>query len=125
MARGIIDATLEMIQGFDACALGGDQPEHRDRAFADEPKRIEAAGAFAVVLQQQTMVLEAREQTFGDGVIVPFAMPLRHHLPGGGVGAARITATDMQSEGHAVEPRNDGVLRLDRAVKVLVGIFAS
>ena len=125
MARGIIDATLEMIQRFDACALGGDQSEHRDRALADESKGIEAAGALAVVLQQQTMVFEAGEQTFRDGVIVSFAMPLRHYLPGGGVGAARITATDMQSEGHAVEPRNDGVLRLDRAVKVLVGIFAS
>src|SRR6266567_1072884 len=49
----LIDAALEVIEGFQDRGLGGDQAEHHDAAWRDEPQRLEAAGPLGVVLQQE------------------------------------------------------------------------
>src|SRR6266567_3119026 len=49
----LIDAALEVIEGFQDRRLGGDQAKHDDAAWRDEPQRLEAAGPLGVVLQQE------------------------------------------------------------------------
>src|SRR3954452_18491319 len=46
--RGLVDAALELILGFERAALRGDDPDHDHLALGYETQRREAAGAVAV-----------------------------------------------------------------------------
>src|SRR5436190_15113056 len=50
--RGLVDAALELVLGFERPALRGDEPEHDHLALGHETQRREAAGAVAVVFHE-------------------------------------------------------------------------
>src|SRR5262249_39830826 len=91
IAARLVDPAAQQILRLDLRALGGDEAEHRDLALGDVAQRLEAAGAVAVVFEQQAVVIETAEQALGDRIIVALAVPLRCDLAGrriDGAGAA-------------------------------------
>jgi hypothetical protein len=125
IASCIVDAALEHIHRLELGTLGRDETEDRDFAFREETQRRQIARALAVVFEQKPVVLEPGEQALGDAVVASFPVPLRHHLAGYGIDAARIAAADMQPEGHALEAGDDIVLGLDAALQALVRVLAT
>ena len=71
------------------------------------------------------MVLELREHLFGDAVIVPFAMPLRRDLAGGGIDGPGVTLAEMDAEGDAVEAFDHRIVGGDRAFEIALGVLAA
>src|SRR5437763_13609662 len=72
--RGLIDTALEMVLALELRQLGADEAEHDFLALRHEAQRLEAAGALGVVLEEETIDVQAGEHALGDEV---------------GVGAAR------------------------------------
>jgi len=70
VTRGLIDAAFEVVSGFYVRTLRGHESQDDDFVLGDEAQWLEATGALAVVLQQNTIVLEAAEELFGDGIVV-------------------------------------------------------
>ena len=89
--RGLVDAALEVVGGFQVRALGGDQAEDDLLALRDEAEGLEAAGALVVVLQEEPVHVELREQGLGHEVV-----PAR-----GGPGGAEVAAAQVRGDGHA------------------------
>ena len=121
----IIDPAAQFIDRLDVGALGRDEAEHGDLVLGHEAQRREAAGALAVVFEQQPVVPQPVEQPLGNGVVMAFAVPLRHHLAGRRVDGSRIAAADVDAECHAVEAGDHRVVGVDRAREIGVGVFAA
>src|SRR5438105_13954788 len=78
MARGLVDAPPQLIDGFDSSDFGRDQTQDGNLAFRHETQRFETTGTLGVVLQQETLVIQSAEEFSGDGAIAPFPTP---HAP--------------------------------------------
>src|SRR5438105_15860253 len=104
MARGLVDAPPQLIDGFDSSDFGRDQTQDGNLAFRHETQRFETTGTLGVVLQQETLVIQSAEEFFGDGVIVRFPMP---HAPS-------VAAADVHPKNSARTASNDLVLCINR-----------
>src|SRR3712207_2027471 len=60
--RGLVDAPLEVVLVLQLGALGGDQAQDDALARRHEAQRLEAAGAGVVVLEEETVDLQARSE---------------------------------------------------------------
>src|SRR3954453_1898546 len=67
--RGLVDAALELVLGFERPALRGDEPEHDHLALGHETQRREAAGAVAVVFHEIGVDVDLVEQNFGHRLV--------------------------------------------------------
>src|SRR3984885_1687588 len=89
VAGGLVDAAQQVVAGFQLGDFGGDQAEDHRRPWRDEAERLEAAGPFRVVLEQEPVDGHLVEQPFGDRVVAA----LRHP------GAAVVAAAEMHGPG--------------------------
>src|SRR6202030_1732124 len=87
----LLDAALDLGVVLQRPDLGGDEAEHHDLvALGQEPQRLEAAGALAVVFEEIAVVVAVCQQV------------LRHWLVASGryPGRAEIAAAHMSRDGH-------------------------
>src|SRR5439155_22999912 len=87
--RRLVDAPEQILLGLQPRDLGGDQPEDHRLAPRDVAQRREAAGALAVVLQQEAVVGEVAEDLLGDPVVAALGEPA----------TPVVAATHVQAEG--------------------------
>src|SRR5207253_728301 len=88
ISHRLVDATLELIDRFELRHFRADQAEHHHLVLRHEAQRREAAGAGAVVLEEDALVRQLVEQALGDRVVAAFAVP---H-------AALVAAAKMDAE---------------------------
>src|SRR5262249_17820881 len=93
--------------------------------FGHEAQWLEAAGALAIVFEQDALVFERVEKLFGDAIVGAFTVPLRDEFPGFGIDRPSVAAADMDAEGHLREAFNERVVSLDRTLEIPLRIFAS
>src|SRR6476646_2357359 len=67
--RGLVDAALELVLGFERPALRGDEPEHDHLALGYETQRREAARAVAVVFHEIGVDVDLVEQDLGHRLV--------------------------------------------------------
>ena len=125
VTRGLVDAAFEVDNRFYVGALRCDEAQDDDFVLWDESQRLESTGAFAVVFQQNTIMLETTEELFGDGVVVAFTVPLRHELARVRVDCAGVAATDVNTEGHTREALDERVICVDGSCEISLRIFAA
>src|SRR5258708_17293208 len=65
----LVDASLEVVLGFERPALRSDEPEHHHLALGHEAQRREAAGAVAVAFHEISVDVDLVEQDFSDRLI--------------------------------------------------------
>src|SRR5262249_4199700 len=114
----LVEPSLEQVSRLHILALGGDKTHNGDSPLGDMFKRAKSAGALVVVFQEETVVLELRKNAFGDRVVVPLAMPLRHDLSRFRVDRSGIPFAQMDSESYPGEVRDDRVIRGDRTLDI-------
>ena len=87
--RRLFDAPGDRVGLSSSCgSFARDQAQHDGLAFGDEAQRLEAARAFVVVLEQETVDVERVEQLLGDRVVAAFGIPL----------AAVVAAAEMDRQ---------------------------
>ncbi len=57
--RRVFNPAHKLVDRFDSSRFGGHQTEHDNDLFADESERLEAAGPFGIVLEQQSIKIKA------------------------------------------------------------------
>src|ERR1700716_2695718 len=67
--RGLVDAALELVVGFERPALRGDEPELDHLALGHETQRREATGAVAVVFHEIGVDVDLVEQDFSHRLV--------------------------------------------------------
>ena len=68
-------------------------------------------------------MVKAGEQTLGNGIIMPFAMPLRNPPSCVGVLGAGVAAADVNAKGDPGETLDHRIVGVDGALQVLVGVL--
>ena len=99
-----------------SCAgLGGDQAEHDLLALGHEAQRLEAAGPLVVVLEEEAVDVELREQHLGHEVVAALGRPRR----------PEVAAAHVRGHPQAVRPAGDrGVDVLHVLLVQVVGVAA-
>src|SRR6476661_6902503 len=105
----LLDAALDLVGRLHVAGLRGEEAEHDDRVVADEPQRLEPAGAIRVVLEHEAVVVQPAEDGLGDRVVRALAVPL----------TLAVAATQVHAEDDVVREAGDElVVRVDRALAV-------
>ena len=66
--RSLLDTSHDIVGVLHVVELRGDKAEDDGLALRNEAQRLKAAGALAVVLEEQDVVVELGEHPLGDGV---------------------------------------------------------
>src|SRR5258706_10853768 len=100
--RRLVDQPQEIVLRLEPGSLGREEAEDDGLVLRDEAKRLEAAGALAVVLQQEPIVTKLPECLLGDPVVAALGEPA----------TAVVSAAHGQTEGDAgaAEALDDGVV---------------
>ena len=105
----LLDAALDLVGRLHVAGLRGEEAEDDDGVVADEPQRLEPAGAIGVVLEHEAVVVQAAEDALGDRVVRALAVPL----------ALAVAAAEVHAEDDVVREAGDQlVVRVDRALAV-------
>ena len=82
---------------LELAGLGGDQAEHDLLALGDEPQRLEAAGPLVVVLEEEAVHVELREEHLGHEVVATLGRPRR----------AEVAAAHVRGDPHPLRAAGD------------------
>src|SRR5712692_1634815 len=113
--RRLLDPAPQAVDGLELRQLGADEPQDADLALRNVAQGREAAGARAVVLEQEAPVRQLAEQPLGDGIVMAFAVP---H-------AVLVAAAEMNAEGDAVEALHQLGIGAQRALEIAHWVFAA
>src|SRR5258706_16155548 len=73
--RRLVDPPQEIVLRLELGSLGREETKDDGPVLRDEAKRLEAAGALAVVLQQEPIVTKPPEGLLGDPVVAALGEP--------------------------------------------------
>src|SRR5712692_2429814 len=113
--RRLLDPAPQAVDGLELRQLGADESQDAELAFRNVAQGREAAGARAVVLEQEAPVRQLAEQALGDGVVVAFAVP---H-------AVLVAAAEMDAEGDRIETLHQLGIGAQRAREIAHWVFAA
>src|SRR6185369_9283708 len=112
---GLVHAPRQVVDSLQLGDFRADQPEHYHLVLGHETERREAAGARAVVLEEEALVRQLVEEPLGDCVVAALAVP---H-------AALVAAAEMDAEGDAREPLHEPRVRSERAREICHRVLAA
>ena len=97
-----MDAPHERILVLELGTLRAHEPQHHRPALGDEAKRLERAGSLVVVLQQEAVHVQAREELLRDRVVAALGVPMAAVVPAAQVHGQRDPGAASRREARVV-----------------------
>src|ERR1700730_1508271 len=74
--RRFVNSLHELITPLELRPLGANEPQHDDLAFLDQTQRLNRSRARVVVLEQEAIDRQGREELLRNGVVAAFSVPM-------------------------------------------------